>query len=116
MKNDGMNNAGHPEGCRCMLCQGGKCEVCGEKHCPYHGFGHGCGYGYGFGYRRFILIRVVVAILIAIGIFWIGLRIGSFMGFGGYGPGYGMHYYGERGGYYPMMGYGYWGNASSSNQ
>jgi hypothetical protein len=99
------NNDKHPEGCRCMACQGGKCEMCGEKHCPYHGFG-GCGYGYGLSCRRHVIFRIILAVVISFAIFWIGIRVGSFMGFGGYGDGYRM----MRGGYYPMM--GYWENGA----
>ena len=115
MKNEDMKNAGHPEGCRCLMCQGGKCDICGEKHCPYHGFGYG--YGCGWGYHRHWLIKIVVAIAIACGIFWIGFRFGSFMSYGGfgYGPGYRMMQWNSQGGYYPMMGYGYWRNSSEPN-
>ncbi len=110
-----MRPESHPEGCRCMMCQSGKCEMCGMKH------GGCCGYGFGWGHcHRHWWVRVVVAVIIAFAIFWIGLRIGSFFGFGGYGPGYGMMRWGNDWGYgyghaYPMMGGYGWNNSTSSS-
>ena len=68
--------------CKGKMCASGKTCSCG------------CGCGWASGHRVF---RVVLGIVIALLIFWLGVKVGEFgTGFGGYG-GYSMHRA------YPMM-------------
>lgn len=77
----------------CMACPYARSACPAGKMCAC-----GCGCGWASGHRIF---RVVLAILIALVIFWIGVKVGEFSTmFGDYGRmgGYGWHQS------YPMMG------------
>ena len=65
--------------------KGGRCETCGRMGM------YGCGYGWARGHRAF---RIILGIVIALIVFWIGVKVGEV------GVALRMHSnYGSRGGY-----------------
>ncbi len=102
MENNKTNQsqAGINEGCKCWM-HGGTC-CCG----------YGCGYGFGWGWHGahhigFMILRCLLAIVILVAVFWLGVKIGELKGAYGYGGGYpfGMHGHGQYG---VMIGGGYY--------
>lgn len=111
------DNKNHPEGCRCPLCVGGKCTMCGEKGCP------ACPYcSLHGGYYRWHWVKLLLGIIVLFVVFWCGFRLGTMVsswggGYGSYGmPGrYLMRSNGYNGGYPMPMMYGYYENYSGSS-
>ena len=92
---------GHPEGCKCFMCQAhinGKqvCEHCGHcGHCMMHGCGHHAW-------------RWVIKFIVLVIVFVVGFKLGAIStlfhyGNYGYGPGYMMRGYDGYGANNPMM-------------
>lgn len=68
---------GHPEGCKCAVCAG-KNNSCGCGCCGHWGKGH-----------SFFIIRIIIAIILAVVIFWGGFMLGELHAtLWGYGGGY----------------------------
>lgn len=85
--------------CACGTCPMGKTCACG----------YGCGCGWAHGHHIF---RVVLAIVIVLVVFWIGMKVGevrTMLGEYGYGGGYGWHHA------YPMQGYYQDGSVTPAN-
>lgn len=83
-------------------CHGCKCAAGGANGC-------GCGCGHWHGRHGFFILRIVIAIIVVVAAFWIGMRLGELRAayYGaGYGRGHQMMggYYGRAGGA-PMMPY-----------
>ncbi len=99
-------NTNHPEGCKCVACtnKNGYCAYCGNRWGKWHGF---------------FIIRIIVAIILAIVIFWGGFMLGELhaalggygdYGYGGWGHGFGWSMMGENNGPMPFYYYRSVGN------
>jgi hypothetical protein len=88
-----MKNQNRPEGCKCWMHDGSCCGMCAGCH-GWHG-------------GAWMLVRIVLAIVIVIVVFALGVKLGEFKAdisnmigwHGGYSGGYQMMM--GRGGYYP---------------
>jgi hypothetical protein len=85
-------------------CAGGKCACAGANGC-----GCGCGHGCWYGRHRFFILRIVLAVIVVVAAFWIGMRLGELKAaynsasFGGRGSSR-MMQYPPVGGYYGRAG------------